>query len=53
VGVDSTKIKDYLYTVRNYPGASGITTFDKNGDVVKSIFIKIYRDGKVTPYENQ
>jgi len=53
VGVDSTKIKDYLYTVRDYSGASGVTTFDKNGDVVKPIFMKMYRDGKVTPYENQ
>ena len=30
-------IKNKLYSLRNYPGVSGNTTFDKNGDVVKPI----------------
>jgi len=51
VGTNPTKIKDYLYTIKEYPGASGVTSFDKNGDVVKPIFIKTYKDGKVAPYE--
>jgi branched-chain amino acid transport system substrate-binding protein len=36
----SDKIKTALYNVKNYPGASGLTTFDRNGDVIKPIAIK-------------
>lgn len=37
---DSNKIKDGLYKLKNYPGVSGITTFDENGDVIKPIMFK-------------
>ncbi len=50
VGYDSKKIKDYIYSVKNYPGVGGITTFDKNGDVIKPIKIKTIRGGKFQDY---
>jgi len=43
---DPTSIKDYLYTVKDYPGASGVITFDKNGDVLKPMAIKTIKNGK-------
>jgi branched-chain amino acid transport system substrate-binding protein len=39
-------IKDKLYTIKNYQGASGIITFDKNGDVLKPMAIKIIENGE-------
>jgi len=38
-------IRDYLYKVRNYPGASGAITFDENGDVVKPFAIRTIEAG--------
>jgi branched-chain amino acid transport system substrate-binding protein len=32
--------RHFLYRVRNYAGASGMITFDKNGDVIKPFAIK-------------
>jgi len=34
-------IRDALYSTSNYPGVSGLTTFDKNGDVEKPVSLKI------------
>jgi len=39
-------IKDELYTVKNYQGASGTITFDEKGDVLKPMAIKIIENGK-------
>lgn len=33
-------IKDYLYSVKNYMGASGTLSFDQYGDVIKPLAIK-------------
>lgn len=44
--VSSEQIRDYLYNVKNYPGASGAITFDKNGDVLKPMAIKKIIGGK-------
>ena len=33
-------VKDALYTVKNFPGVTGNTSFDEYGDVMKDIFIK-------------
>ncbi len=41
---DTDKIKDAMYEVK-IEGASGMNIFDKNGDVVKPIAIKIIRNG--------
>ncbi|MBC8487226.1 MAG: hypothetical protein H8D45_14450 [Bacteroidetes bacterium] len=48
-GYDSDKIKDGLYKLKNYPGVSGITTFDKNGDVIKLVMFKTVKDGRFVP----
>jgi len=42
----SSCIKDELYTIKNYQGASGTTTFDEKGDVLKPMAIKIIENGK-------
>ena len=36
----ATSIRDHLYSVRDYGGASGIISFDHNGDVVKPMSVK-------------
>ena len=38
-------IRDFLYQVRNYAGASGTITFDQNGDVIKPYAIKTIEGG--------
>lgn len=45
-GYSSDEIKNGLYNLQNYPGASGLTSFDKNGDVIKPIAIKKIKNGK-------
>jgi len=44
VGYDGSKIKNFLYTVKDYPGISGVTTFDAKGAVEKPILFKIVRN---------
>ena len=43
-GYSADEIKQELYKIRDYPGASGQTTFDSNGDVQKPIAIKQIRN---------
>jgi branched-chain amino acid transport system substrate-binding protein len=38
-------IRDFLYGVRDYAGASGTITFDRNGDVIKPYAIKTIAGG--------
>ncbi len=45
-GIDSETIKNALYSTKNFPGVSGITTFDENGDVAKPPIIKTVKEGK-------
>ena len=45
-GGSSVCVKDELYKIKNYPGVSGLTTFDENGDAQKPVVIKEIRDGK-------
>lgn len=45
-GYSSDEIKNGLYNVQNYSGVSGLTSFDKNGDVIKPIAIKKIKNGK-------
>lgn len=49
-GKDGEKIKNYLYKIHNYPGVSGLTSFDSNGDVIKPVMMKIVKEGKFVPY---
>jgi branched-chain amino acid transport system substrate-binding protein len=40
----SETIRSYLDTLKNYPGVTGNTTFDLNGDVMKPVAIKIVKN---------
>jgi branched-chain amino acid transport system substrate-binding protein len=44
-GEDPVKIKPYILTIKDYKGASGTFSFDKNGDVKKYIFMKQIQNG--------
>ena len=48
---NSTCVKDSLYKVKNYLGVSGLTTFDENGDAIKTVAIKTIKNGQFVPYE--
>ena len=50
-GYNADKIKHALYKTKNYPGVSGLTTFDNNGDVIKPVIIKTVRNGKFTIFK--
>ena len=47
---DTDLIKEHLYKIRNYPGVTGNTTVDENGDVSKPVSLKIVRGGRFVPY---
>jgi branched-chain amino acid transport system substrate-binding protein len=47
VGNDADKIKNYLYSVEDWHGASGITSIDENGDNLKSYSIHQIQKGKL------
>lgn len=42
-------IKEALYDIRDFPGVTGTTTFDKNGDVQKALQLMTIRDGEFVP----
>jgi branched-chain amino acid transport system substrate-binding protein len=44
--VSSDRIRDFLIGTKDWVGASGTLTFDKNGDVQKPMVIKQIRNGK-------
>jgi len=44
-GVLAEQIRDGLYSIKDFPGVTGKTTFDKKGDVEKSIGIKKVQNG--------
>ncbi len=50
-GYDGEKIRDYLYNVKDYDGAVGKVTLDKNGDVVLDFSVKQVKDGKLIVLE--
>lgn len=39
VGEDSTKVRDYLHSLKSYDGTIGSYSFDKNGDIVGINFV--------------
>jgi len=47
---NASDIKAALYEVRDFPGVSGNTSFDKHGDVVKPILIMSVRNGEFEPH---
>lgn len=50
-GYNSDGIKNALYRISNYSGVSGITSFDKNGDVLQPAMIKQIKNGQFVPIE--
>lgn len=44
-------VKNFLYTIRDFPGASGETSFDIKGDVVKPLVVKKVERGQFTTLE--
>lgn len=41
ININSEMIKNALYKIKDYQGASGVISFDENGDVVKPMVLKI------------
>jgi branched-chain amino acid transport system substrate-binding protein len=53
VGENSSKIKDYLYSLKNYSGVIGNYQFDENGDLDGLDYkVSIVKDGKLIPLAN-
>ena len=46
-GTDKECIKKGLYATQNYRGVTGITSFDDRGDIIKPIYIKTIKSGKI------
>lgn len=49
-GVVADSIKNVLYGISDFPGVTGNTTFDKNGDVVKDLKMMTIKNGKFVSY---
>lgn len=49
---DTVCIRDRLFKVKGYSGASGIILFDENGDTTKLTILKIIQNGKATDFED-
>lgn len=47
-GIKAKKIKQALYSIIEYQGVTGITSFDENGDAIKPVAIKQVVNGKFT-----
>jgi branched-chain amino acid transport system substrate-binding protein len=51
-GNNGTAIKDELYKIKDYSGASGNITIDSNGDAInRPILLKTIKDGKTVEYQ--
>ncbi|MDP4008411.1 MAG: penicillin-binding protein activator [Candidatus Peregrinibacteria bacterium] len=51
VGTDSAGIRDYLYAVQGYQGASGTISFDAKGEMTeKEVGLYTFRDNKLVDY---
>ncbi len=50
-GENTDCIKQELYKVKDYYGASGKTSFDEYGDATKTVILKTVKDGKFIPYK--
>jgi len=44
-------LKDELFKIKDFPGASGILTFDEYGDVEKPVTFKTIKNREFIPYE--
>ncbi len=52
-GYSSEGVKNALYSIKDYPGVGGTTTFDSDGEVIKPIRLKIINNNQFLPYEKQ
>ena len=52
VGDDSLKVKECLYSVKDFEGAGGKFSIDSKGDAIKNIFVKTIRNGQFVKLEN-
>ncbi len=50
-GEDRTKINEYLTTLKDFKGATGVTTFDANGDCMKDPLKLVIKDGQFAMYQ--
>lgn len=51
VGSNSSEIRDYLYAVEGYNGASGTVSFDERGEMTeKGVGLYTFKDGKLVEY---
>lgn len=46
VGTKSEDIKNFMYQIKDFPGITGKTTFDANGDVTKPVILKTVKNGQ-------
>ena len=44
--IDVSVVKNKIYKIKNFEGVSGLTTFDKNGDVIKPYAIYKIKNGE-------
>lgn len=51
-GYNSEKIKNGLYSTKNYPGIGGTLSFDEFGEVQKPIMFKVVKDSQFVPNES-
>ena len=52
-GARSEEIKNALYTIKDFPGVTGITNFDENGDVTKPVILKTVDNGKFVEWDRE
>lgn len=50
-GDDTICVRDRLFEVKDYEGASGQITFDRNGDSRAEFNIQVVKNGQFVPYE--
>lgn len=52
-GFTSDGIKSGLYSIQQFPGVCGLTSFDENGDVFQPAFLRTVRNGKFVWLEDK
>jgi branched-chain amino acid transport system substrate-binding protein len=52
-GVTSDDIRSGLYSIKDFQGVCGLTSFDENGDVIQPAFLKTVRNGKFVWLEDK
>lgn len=50
-GTSAEEVRQQLLTLKDFPGAAGLTTFDKNGDVIKPFIFKKVQSQKTVILE--